>query len=112
VCAASSLFVLISRIAMTPVIEWGTPALRARFVPRVASGECQASYCLSESQAGSDVAAMTARARRDGDDWVLKGRKAWITNAGVSDVYTVFAKTDAAAGHRGISAFMGNGFTG
>ena len=109
VCAASSLFVLISRVAMTPVIGWGSPELQARYVPRVASGECQASYCLSEPQAGSDVAAMTTRARRDGDDWVLRGRKVWITNAGISDFYTVFAKTDPDAGHRGISAFVVEG---
>jgi alkylation response protein AidB-like acyl-CoA dehydrogenase len=106
VCAASSLFVLISRLGLTPVIRWGSPELQARTIPRVASGECQASYCLSEPQAGSDVAAMTTRAVRDGDDWVLTGRKVWITNAGISDFYTVFAKSDPGAGHRGISAFL------
>jgi alkylation response protein AidB-like acyl-CoA dehydrogenase len=106
VCASSSLFVLISRLGMTPVIRWGSRELQARTVPRVASGECQASYCLSEPNAGSDVAAMSTRARRDGDDFVLTGRKIWITNAGISDFYTVFAKTDPEAGHRGISAFV------
>ncbi|MGZ8765447.1 MAG: acyl-CoA dehydrogenase family protein [Acidimicrobiia bacterium] len=106
VCAASSLFVLISRLGLTPVIKWGSPELQARIVPRVASGECQTSYCLSEPQAGSDVAAMTTRAVRDDDDWILTGRKVWITNAGVSDFYTVFAKSDPDAGHRGISAFL------
>ncbi len=106
VCASSSLFVLISRLGMTPVIRWGSAELQARTVPRVASGECQASYCLSEPRAGSDVAAMSTRAKRDGDDWILTGAKIWITNAGVSDFYTVFAKTDPDAGHRGISAFV------
>ena len=106
VCASSSLFVLISRLGLTPVIKWGSPELQGRTIPRVASGECQASYCLSEPQAGSDVAAMTTRAVRDGDDWILTGRKVWITNAGVSDFYTVFAKSDPDAGHRGISAFL------
>jgi alkylation response protein AidB-like acyl-CoA dehydrogenase len=72
----------------------------------VASGEAQASYCLSESEAGSDVASMKTRAVRDGDNYILTGRKMWITNAGVSDFYTVFAKTDPTAGHRGISAFV------
>jgi alkylation response protein AidB-like acyl-CoA dehydrogenase len=91
---------------MTPVIEHGSEELRQKYLPRIASGEWQASYCLSEPQAGSDVAAMTTRAVRDGDDYVLRGRKTWITNAGVSDVYTVFAKTDPGAGHRGISAFV------
>ena len=75
-------------------------------LPPVVAGEQQASYCLSEPNAGSDAASMTTRAVRDGDQWVLNGRKAWITSAGVSDVYTVFAKTDRGAGHRGITAFV------
>jgi alkylation response protein AidB-like acyl-CoA dehydrogenase len=72
----------------------------------VASGEAQASYCLSEADAGSDVAAMRCRAVRDGDSYVLSGSKYWITNAGISDTYTVFAKTDPDAGHRGVSCFL------
>ena len=75
-------------------------------MPRVAAGEIQASYCLSEADAGSDVAAMRTRAVRDGDDYVLTGSKYWITNAGISDVYIVFAKTDPDAGGRGISCFL------
>jgi alkylation response protein AidB-like acyl-CoA dehydrogenase len=106
VCASSSLFALISRLGITALVAEGSDELKARYVPRIASGEWQASYCLSEPNAGSDVAAMTTRAVRDGDHYVLNGRKAWITNAGVSDLYTVFAKTDPAAGHRGISAFV------
>ncbi len=106
VCASSSLFVLISKLGMIPIIEWGSPALQARYLPRIASGEWQASYCLSEPGAGSDVAGMTTRAVRDGDHYVLTGRKCWITNAGISDVYTVFAKTSPEAGHRGISTFV------
>src|SRR6185503_16281937 len=84
----------------------GSEALKAKYLPRIASGEIQASYCLSEAGAGSDIAAMTARADKDGDEYVLNGVKCWITNAGVSDIYTVFAKTDLAAGHRGISCFI------
>jgi alkylation response protein AidB-like acyl-CoA dehydrogenase len=64
------------------------------------------SYCLSEPEAGSDAASMTTRAVRDGDFWVLNGVKRWITNAGVSEFYTVFAVTDPAARSRGISAFV------
>jgi alkylation response protein AidB-like acyl-CoA dehydrogenase len=113
VCASSSLFALISRLGITALLLHGSEELKARYVPRIASGEWQASYCLSEPNAGSDVAAMSTRAVRDGDHYVLTGRKAWITNAGVSDLYTVFAKTDPAAGHRGISAFVvESGFTG
>ena len=64
------------------------------------------SYALSEPDAGSDAAAMTTRAVRDGDGWVLNGMKRWITNAGVSRYYTVMAVTDPDAGSRGISAFV------
>src|SRR5579875_1894904 len=106
VCASTSVTMLISKLGMMPVVNWGSEELKARYVPRVASGEAQASYCLSEADAGSDVAAMRCRAERDGDDWVLNGSKYWITNAGISDTYTVFAKTDPGAGHRGISCFV------
>jgi alkylation response protein AidB-like acyl-CoA dehydrogenase len=106
VCASSSLFALISRLGITALLLHGGEELKAQYVPRIASGEWQASYCLSEAHAGSDVASMSTRAVRDGDHYVLTGRKTWITNAGISDLYTVFAKTDPDAGHRGISAFV------
>jgi alkylation response protein AidB-like acyl-CoA dehydrogenase len=106
VCASSSLFVIISKLAMTPLLDHGSDDLNERYVAPVAAGEAQASYCLSEADAGSDVAGMKTRAVRDGDDYVLNGRKMWITGAGVSDFYTVFAKTDPTAGHRGMSVFV------
>ena len=106
VCASSSLFTFISKLAMTPVLDHGSEALKQKYVPRVAAGECQASYCLSEADAGSDVSGMRTRAVRDGDHYLLSGQKLWITNAGVSDFYTVFAKTDPNAGHRGVSCFV------
>jgi alkylation response protein AidB-like acyl-CoA dehydrogenase len=106
VCASSSLFTFISKLAMTPVLDHGSEELKEKYVRRVATGECQASYCLSEADAGSDVSGMRTRAVRDGDHYVLSGRKLWITNAGVSDFYTVFARTDPDAGHRGISCFV------
>jgi alkylation response protein AidB-like acyl-CoA dehydrogenase len=106
VCASSSLFTFISKLAMTPVLDHGSESLKQQYVTRVAAGECQASYCLSEADAGSDVSGMRTRAVRDGDSYVLTGRKLWVTNAGVSDFYLVFAKSDADAGHRGISCFV------
>ena len=106
VCASTSVTMLISKLAMMPIFNWGSEYLKNKYVPRVASGEAQASYCLSEADAGSDVAAMRCRAVRDGDHYVLSGTKYWITNAGASDIYTVFAKTDPDAGHRGISCFV------
>jgi alkylation response protein AidB-like acyl-CoA dehydrogenase len=106
VCASTGLTMLISKLGMTPVLNWGSEELKKAYVPRIASGEMQASYCLSEADAGSDVAYMRSRAVRDGDDYILTGSKYWITNAGISDLYTVFAKTDADAGGRGISCFL------
>jgi alkylation response protein AidB-like acyl-CoA dehydrogenase len=105
-CASTSLMMLISKLGMIPVMNWGSDELKARYLPAIAAGDIQASYCLSEADAGSDVAAMKTRAVRDGDDYVLNGTKYWITNAGISDVYTVFAKTDPGAGSRGVSCFV------
>ena len=106
VCASTSLIALISKLGMIPVMNWGSDELKRTYLPRVASGASQASYCLSEPDAGSDVASMKTRAVRDGDDYVLHGTKYWISNAGISDLYTVFAKTDPSTGHRGISCFV------
>jgi alkylation response protein AidB-like acyl-CoA dehydrogenase len=106
VCASTSLMIAINGLATKPIINWASDELKARYLPRIATGEWQGSYCLSEADAGSDVAAMKARAVRDGDSWVLSGSKHWITNAGVSDVYVVFAKTDPSVGARGVSAFV------
>jgi len=106
VCASTSVTLLISKLGMLPVMNWGSEELKRTYVPRVASGECQASYCLSEADAGSDVAAMRTRAVRDGGDYLLSGTKYWVTNAGISDTYTVFAVTDPDAGRRGISSFI------
>ncbi len=105
-CASTSVTMLISKLGMMPIFNWASEALRQKYVPQVASGAAQASYCLSEADAGSDVAAMRCRAVRDGDHYVLSGTKYWITNAGASSIYTVFAKTDPDAGHRGISCFV------
>ena len=105
-CASTALTLLISKLGMVPVLNWGSEELKRRYVPRVASGECQSSYCLSEADAGSDVAAIRTRAVREGDHYLLTGTKYWITNAGIADTYTVFAVTDPAAGHRGISCFV------
>jgi len=103
--ASVSLMILISKLGMLPVMNFGSEAMKQRYLPRIASGESQASYALSEPDAGSDVASMTTRAEADGDGWVLNGTKCWITNAGISDLYTVFARTGG-PGHRGISAFL------
>jgi len=92
----------------------GAPgALRNRYLPRVAAGEAIAAFALSEAQAGSDVAAMTCTARRDGAAYVLDGTKTWISNGGIADFYCVFARTaagerraDGTTAAQGISAFV------
>src|SRR5437763_15240491 len=85
----------------------GSEELKHKYLPPLARGEVMFSYALSEPEAGSDAAGMKTRAVRDGDEFVLNGVKRWITNAGVSDYYTVMAVTDPDAGSRGISAFVG-----
>jgi acyl-CoA dehydrogenase len=84
----------------------GSDAQRARWLPAVARGEAIAAFALSEPDAGSDVAAMTTRAARDGAHWVVDGCKTWISNGGIADFYCVFARTGTAAGAKGISAFI------
>jgi acyl-CoA dehydrogenase len=89
------------------------PGLRARYLPRVAAGEAIAAFALSEPDAGSDVAAMSCAARREGSHYVLDGSKTWISNGGIADFYCVFARTtagvrraDGTIGAQGISAFV------
>ena len=84
----------------------GTPEQKARYLPRVASGEAIAAFALSEPDAGSDVAAMTCAVTIDGDTAVLNGEKTWISNGGIADFYVVFARDAAIPGSRGISAFI------
>lgn len=80
--------------------------LRRKVLPKVRNGEWIAAFALSEKDAGSDVAAMSCAARADGGDYVLDGEKTWISNGGIADVYTVFARTGETPGTRGISAFV------
>jgi len=105
-CASSSLIPAVNKLGTLPLILSASEPLKEHYLAKVASGEAMFSYCLSEPEAGSDAASMTTRAVRDGDFWVLNGVKRWITNAGVSEFYTVFAVTDPSARSRGISAFV------
>ncbi len=105
-CMSSSLIPSVNKLGTMPLILEGSEDIKRRYLTPVAAGEGMFSYCLSEPEAGSDAAAMKTRAVRDGDDWVLEGVKRWITNAGVSDYYTVFAVTDPDAGKKGITAFV------
>lgn len=84
----------------------GSDELKRTVLPKVTTGEWISAFALSEKEAGSDVAAMACAARADGDHYVLDGEKTWISNGGIADVYTVFARTGEAPGTRGISAFV------
>jgi alkylation response protein AidB-like acyl-CoA dehydrogenase len=107
VCASSSLIPAVNKLGTMPLLLAGSSELKRRYLEPVARGEAMFSYCLSEPEAGSDAASMTTKAERDGDAWVLNGAKRWITNAGVSDFYTVFAVTPGGVdGRRSISAFV------
>ncbi|MFJ9391814.1 acyl-CoA dehydrogenase family protein [Nocardioides sp. NPDC101246] len=107
VCASSSLIPAVNKLGSLPLILAGSESLNQRYLPPLAAGTSTFSYALSEREAGSDTASMKTRAVLDGDNWVLSGQKSWISNAGISDYYTVLAVTDP-DGRRGsnISAFV------
>jgi alkylation response protein AidB-like acyl-CoA dehydrogenase len=93
-CASSALILMIQELGTLPIALFGTPEQKQKWLAKCATGEWSPAFCLSEPEAGSDPAAMRTSAVRDGDEWVLNGQKAWITNAGIADFYTVFATTD------------------
>ncbi|MEU3402331.1 acyl-CoA dehydrogenase family protein [Streptomyces filamentosus] len=105
-CGSSSLIPAVNKLGSLPVILSGSEELKAKYLAPLAAGEAMFSYALSEPDAGSDAAGMKTRAVRDGDFWVLDGVKRWITNAGVSEYYTVMAVTDPDKRSKGISAFV------
>src|SRR5689334_8052320 len=98
VCASSSLIPAVNKLGTMPLVLSASPALKQQYFPAVARGDAMFSYCLSEPEAGSDAASMKTRAERDCDHYVLNGAKRWITNAGVSECYTVFAVTEPGVG--------------
>jgi alkylation response protein AidB-like acyl-CoA dehydrogenase len=94
-----------SSIGMRGLLLFGTDEQKARYLPRLATGELVAAFCLTEPGAGSDAAGIKTAAVRDGDDWVLNGEKIWITNGGIAGFFTVFAKTSL-EGRGHITAFI------
>jgi alkylation response protein AidB-like acyl-CoA dehydrogenase len=101
-------------LVINALLRWGNDDVKQRYLPRLAADTVGA-YALSEAGSGSDAFALTARAREDGDGYVLTGRKLWITNGNEADVFIVFATVNPEAGYRGITAFLVNrgtaGFT-
>jgi alkylation response protein AidB-like acyl-CoA dehydrogenase len=106
VCATSGLIIAVQELGSLGLKLAGNDEQKERFLPKLASGEWLAAYALTEPGSGSDSAAMRTTARVDDGEYVLNGGKRFITNAGVAQIYTVFAKTDGGAGHSGISAFV------
>lgn len=105
VCASSSLIPAVNKLGSLPLILGGNKEQKERWLRPLAKGK-GFSYCLSESEAGSDASALKTKAERKGDGWVINGSKKWISNAGESEFYTVIAQTDPALGSKGITAFI------
>jgi len=105
VCASSSLIPAVNKLGSLPLIIGGDTEQKQRWLPELAKGK-GFSYCLSESEAGSDAAALKTKAEKTSAGWLLNGSKKWISNAGVSEFYTVIAQTDPSKGSKGITAFI------
>ena len=95
-----------SNLCVNQIVRNGTAAQKARYLPKLVSGEHVGGLAMSEPNAGSDVVSMTTRADRKGDRWIINGAKMWITNGPAAETLIVYAKTDPAAGARGITAFL------
>jgi alkylation response protein AidB-like acyl-CoA dehydrogenase len=105
VCGSSSLIPAVNKLGSVPLLLGGNEDQKKRWLPQLVKG-AGFSYCLSESEAGSDAAALRTKVERSGDGWVLNGSKKWITNAGESDFYSVIAQGDPSLGTKGITAFI------
>jgi butyryl-CoA dehydrogenase len=106
-CASTAVIMSVNNsLVCDPIYRFGNDAQKARWLPPLATGKLLGCFALSEPEAGSDAAAQKTTATRDGDGWVLSGTKNWITNGPVADVSVLFAMTDRAAGHKGITCFI------
>ncbi len=104
--SCSTIMTVHNSVGCVPILQYGTPAQKERFLRPLAKGQMLACFCLTEPSAGSDASAIKARARRDGNHWVLDGTKQFITNGSTADLAIVFAVSDPAKGKKGISAFL------
>jgi acyl-CoA dehydrogenase len=105
-CSGIGTSLMANGLAATPVVLGGSEELKKKYLGMLTEEPKLASFCLTEPDAGSDVGGMKTRAVRKGDKWVISGSKCFITNGSHASWYTVYAKTDPDAGHRGISAFV------
>jgi hypothetical protein len=101
----TTLSVQISLVEMT-VLRFGTEEQKRSYLPALCRGEIIGCFGLTEPEVGSDATKLRTTARRDGDGWILNGRKTWISNGSVSKLALVFAQADASQGHKGITAFL------
>lgn len=107
VCASTAVTLSVTNsVVAVPLWKHGTDEQKKKYLTRLAHGEILGSFCLTEPQAGSDAAAIQTRAVRDGDFYVLNGAKSWVSSGAHTGVYIVFAKTDATAGAKGVTAFL------
>jgi acyl-CoA dehydrogenase len=105
-CSGMATSIMCNDLGLMPVLVGGSEEQKAEWLGTCASDFKMISFCLSEPDAGSDVAGIQLLAEKDGDDYVLNGTKCWITNGGVADIYTVFATLDRGSRHKGICAFV------
>ena len=105
VCGAASLIPAVNKLGSLPLILSGSKEQKERWLRPLAKGQ-GFSYCLSESEAGSDASALKTKAERRDEGWIINGSKKWISNAGISEFYTVIAQTDPSLGSKGITAFV------
>jgi butyryl-CoA dehydrogenase len=106
-CASTSVVVSAhNSLCIAPILEFGTEAQKKQYLPPLARGEAIGCFALSEPGTGSDAAALTCTAHKDGKRYIIQGTKNWITNGPVADTCVLFAKQDVTAGHKGVSAFV------
>lgn len=105
-CAGMTTSIMANDLGLTPILVAGSDAQKREWLGRFTQRFEMVAFCLSEPGAGSDVAGLALTARRDGDHYVLNGTKCWITNGGVADVFTVFARLEGSKRHDGVCAFV------
>lgn len=107
VCASTGVTMSVQNsLVISPILKYATDEIKAKYLPRLATGELLGAYALSEADAGTDAASISTRAVKDGGDYVLNGAKLWITTGADADLFTVFVKTNPEAKAKGISAFL------
>ncbi|MDD5382222.1 MAG: acyl-CoA dehydrogenase family protein [Candidatus Margulisbacteria bacterium] len=106
VCGGVGVTFAASALGSTPILLYGTPEQKKKYMPEIAAGKKLAAFGLTEANAGSDAAGIETTAKKEGDYYIINGTKQWITNGGEADTYTLIAMTDKAKGARGASAFI------